>query len=210
MMTPNDGFGDAPAVETDDETIAAYSKWLHVVANSFLPPWHDRHDDLVQEGRIAMWRALATHDPAKGSLPSWLTQAAKMRMRDVASGKGQPTGHVANRGSREVEAVVSLDALVEEGGVEVLLGVAAAVEGVEMAYHAGEIAEALQSLSPAQQRYVRARFWYGLDPSSREPGMRAMVDLVPEARKRFLWTGSSKQVGARDRLASRLAHLVEA
>lgn len=205
-MSLSDGFGDQPLVESDEAIIDSYTKWLHKVANDYLPLWHERHDDVVQEGRIAMWRALATYDATKGSLPSWLTTAAKQRMKDVSFGRGRPTGHEEMRGSREVEVDVSLDALAEDG-IEMMLTAHDSLSGVEIAYHAGEIAEALDSLSPAQRRYVIGRFWCGLDPSSREPGMREFVDLVPEMRKRHLWAGSSKQVGARDRLAQRLLHL---
>lgn len=205
-----DGYGDQMPPEDDSVIIAAYERWLHKVANAYLQPWDERHDDLVQEGRIAMWRALPKHDPAKGSLPSWLTKAATMRMKTLAFGKGQPTGHEAVRGVRDVDVVASLDALIEEDGAEGLMGAADALLEVEMAYHAGEIAEALDSLSPAQRRYVLARFWCGLDPASRAPGMREFIHLVPEVSKRHLWSGSSRQVGARDRLAERLAHLIGA
>lgn len=205
-----DGYGDQMPADDDSAIIAAYERWLHKVANDYLMPWDERHDDLVQEGRIAMWRALAKYDPAAGSLPSWLTTAAKMRMKTLAFGKGQPTGHEAVRGVRDVDVAASLDALIEEDGAEGLLEAADALVEVEMAYHAGEIAEALNSLSPAQKRYVLARFWCGLDPTSRAPAMRDLITLVPEVSKRHLWSGSARQVGARDRLAERLAHLVGA
>lgn len=201
----NDGYGD----NNSDDTLSAYTKWLHKVANSMLNPQDDRHDDLVQEGRIAMWKALSTYDPSKGALPSWLTTAAKTRMKDVAYGHGQPTGKEPTRGRRDVEVSASVDALLEEGA-EGIAGVSEALEGVEMSYHEGEIWKALETLSPSQRRYVIARFWMGLDPSSREPLQMEMRALVPEISKRFLWTGSNKQVGARDRLAQALAHLAPA
>lgn len=205
----NDGLGDALVLTDEDVdlTLAGYTKWLHTVANSLLHYADARHEDLVQEGRIAMWKALATFDPSKGALPTWLTNAAKVRMREMAHGHGQPTGREATRGKSEVKAVASVDALMEEG-VESVLGAVDALEGVEESYHHGEIWAALEALSDSQRRYVIARFWVGLDPSSREPGQMELRKMVPEISKRYLWTGSSKQVGARDRLAERLAHLV--
>lgn len=74
----------------DDQLTAAlpdYRRWLHHVANEMLPPTSAEHDDLVQEGYIAMWRALDSFDESKGALPSWLTRAARYRMLDVRRGR---------------------------------------------------------------------------------------------------------------------------
>lgn len=177
----------------DPEILDDYEGWLHAVANSITD--QVRHDDIVQEGRVAMWRALETYDPAKGSLPSWLTTAAEQRMKDVAWGKGQPFGHEAVRGSRQVEEGPSLDGL-EEQIVESLLG------HVEEAYHDGEILRIIRSeLTPKQQEYVFLRFWGGLDPKSQAPGIRALVRSFPVLAERWHWQR------ARATLADRLSHL---
>lgn len=205
-MVVNDGFGEVS--EWDEGLLLAdYHKWLHYIAYKMTDD-DSIHDDLVQEGRIAMWRAMQTHDPDKGALPSWVTTAAKQRMKDFLYGHGQPTGREATRGSREVETDTSVDALLEEG-LEAALGVSEALEGVELSYHHGEILKALATLSPSQREYVFLRFWGGMDPSTRVPEMRRIIDQFPILKKRFLWTGTSKQVGAKDRLREALSHLVE-
>lgn len=197
-----DGYGDYTRDE-ESEILDSYTKWLHHTANRLLPQSREYlHDDVVQEGRVAMWRALYTHDASKGSLPSWLTGAAVLRMRDVALGHGKEFGHAPLRGSREVESVAVED-------ITTLLHGSVSLEGVELAYHHGEIMEALSRLSPSQREYVFLRFWGNVDPSSRTPHMKAVLDQFPVLRKRFLWTGTSRQTGARDRLAKDLAHLVE-
>lgn len=197
----DDKFGDKEE-ELDEESILEnYHKWLHKVANAYLSPTHDLHDDLVQEGRIAMWKALQTWDPTKGSMPSWLTGAAHLRMRDFSYRHGQPTGHEAVRGKREVEPDFSVDYMLDHG-MEDLLGLSEALEGVEVAYHYGEIRKALEALPEAQQRYVFARFWAGLDPLSRSPEIRLLVAQVPELADRRLW------FNARGTLKDSLAHLV--
>lgn len=185
-----------------------YHRWLHKVAYDMLPMNSPDHDDLVNEGYIAMWRAFDTFDASRGSLPSWLTGAARLRMGDVARGKGQWFGHEPVRGHREVEHT-SLDAMVDVGGdfLETLLGVDV-LDGVESAYHHGEIAQAIAALSPMQREYVYARFYLGIDPSSQTPVMRALRDEFPVIRKRYLWTGTSKARGAREKLAAALGHLV--
>lgn len=207
MSEINDGYGEASVLDPD-YVLADYHRWLYRVAKSISFDTH-RHDDLVQEGRIAMWRAMATHDPTRGALASWLTTAAETRMRDVAYGKVQPTGHEAMRGSRPAEVITSIDA-VEPDVAERLFGLVDALGEIEIAYHHGEIQAALSTLSPSQREYVFLRFWGGLDPSSRVPEMKALVDDFPVLRKRFLWSGSSKQVGAKQRLADALVHLVAA
>lgn len=192
-------------MSTRDEQLAdalpGYRRWLHRVAYDMLPVTSADHDDLVQEGYVAMWRALDTYDSDKGPLPSWLTHAARMRMRDVAHGHGQWTGRPEQRGSRSVDATSLDELLATEPEHPSLAGM---LDEVELAYHEGEIAEALAALSPAQRRYVFARFWLGLDPTSRAPAMRALVAQVPELSQRWLWQR------ARVVLRERLHHLVAA
>lgn len=179
---------------TNAHVVADYERWLHRVANDIGRP--EDHDDLVQEGRIAMWRALESYDETLGSLPSWLTEAARMRMKDLAWKHGQPLGRPATRGSREVESGTSLDAY-DEDVVEALLG------HVETAYHDGEVLDAIRELTPAQQQYVFLRFWGGLDPRSRAPEIRALVAEFPVLQQRHHWQRAKKI------LADRLGHLSE-
>lgn len=177
----------------DPAVLADYEKWLHKVANSITDA--AQHDDIVQEGRVAMWRALSTYDESKGALASWLTRAAEMRMKDVAWGKGQPTGHEAVRGSRQVEEGPSLDEQPEEI-VQALLGY------VEAAYHDGEVMQVIREvLTAKQQEYVFLRFWGGLEPTSRASQTRALVKQFPVLGERWHWQR------ARAVLAERLAHL---
>ena len=177
----------------DPAVLADYEKWLHKVANSLTDT--AQHDDIVQEGRVAMWRALSTYDESKGALASWLTRAAEMRMRHVAWGKGQPLGHEPMRGSRPVEEGPSLDGQPEEV-VQELLGF------VEAAYHDGEVMHVIREvLSPKQQEYVYLRFWGGLDPLAQAPQVRALVKEFPVLGQRWHWQR------AREILGERLAHL---
>lgn len=178
---------------TDPAVLDDYEKWLHAVANSITTP--ALHDDIVQEGRVAMWRALETFDASKGALASWLTHAAEMRMKDVAWGKGQPLGHEPMRGSRPVEEGPSLDDQPEEI-VQALLG------HVEEAYHDGEIMKIIrESLTPKQQEYVFLRFWGGLEPKAQAAQIRALVREFPVLGERWHWQR------ARTVLAEKLAHL---
>lgn len=186
---------------TDPSIIADFDRWLHAVANRLLKDATEAdHQDLVQEGRVAMWRALGTFDESRdyndpqGARVAWIIRAAEMRMKDVAWGKGQPFGREATRGSREVDKGPSLDEL-EEQQVEALLGF------VEEAFQDGEVLRIIRErLTPRQQQYVFLRFWGGLDPSSQAPGMRALVAQFPVLRERWHWQR------AKPVLAEALAH----
>lgn len=156
----SDGFGEALTI---DEQIARFDKWAHVVANSRLAPGHPDHDDLVQEARIGIWEALVKHDPALGALPSYVTRAAKWKMDDAIERRkwtGQETTRGVPRHDRD-RYTDSLDALID-GGLGDLLAAAEVLESVTLAYHYGEIQQALDSLEPVQREYVYLRFWMGL------------------------------------------------
>lgn len=199
----NDGYGDRPTV---DETLADYDAWLHHRAHQMLPPTDHRHDDLVQEGRIAMWQALTRYEPEKGALPAWLTRHANWHMTQVAARGGTWTGKPRAASTSRVEVKVrqvsSLDALLAPGGDrladEAAGGVTPDFADVAMeAYHRGEIAEALAGLTSAQRRYVEARFWGG----ARTAELKRLFGYDPGA----LWR--SPKYGAQRRLARSLAHL---
>lgn len=166
----------------DPSVIADYDKWLGAVAIRLLGATWTESDlqDLKQEGRVAMWRALETYDESKGALPSWLTKAAEMRMKDLTWGHGQPFGHESTR-QRRVEEAFSVDGL-EPEQAEALMG------HISEEIHDGEILRIIrEKLTPAQQEYVFLRFWGGLDPLSQAPQTRALVAQFPVLKRRWHW-----------------------
>jgi RNA polymerase sigma factor (sigma-70 family) len=178
--------------EPDDEILASYLPWLRVVAGNMLGFDSPDLQDLVQEGYIAMWRALRSYDRGGGPLDWWLKYKAGMRMKTVsirAHEKVQPD---------------SLDAPRTEGGEAYadLLEAPDLLERIELAYHHGEIGAAIDRLSPQQRRYVLARFWLGLSGAE-------MVELgVFAYDSSGLW--NSKKNGARWKLEADLRHLASA
>lgn len=185
------------------QTLGDYQAWLHAQARALLPAGSPDVEDLVQEGYIAMWRALGSYDPARGALPAWLVRKARGRMAECVTRK-RWTGQPAMRHGRnpvERPQTVSLDAPQTEDGATLadLLGGPDCTETVSTAYHHGEIAEALDRLTPRQREYVQARFWDGL--AGRE--LAAVFGYDPSA----LW--NSPRNGARRKLAVPLAHLAE-
>ncbi len=194
----NDGFGSDLSVE---ETIAAYDRWAHVVANSRLSPSHPDHDDLVQEARIGIWQSLAKYDPAMGALPSYVTQAAKWKMDDAVQ-RRKWTGQETTRGVRVEDRdryTDSLDALVD-AGLDQMLSAADMLDEVTMAYHYGQIHRAIAALDEPQREYVYLRFWLGLSGTEIEAKTG-----VKESTQRLRFKRTVAPV-----LREHLSHLVDA
>lgn len=179
------------------DIIADYDAWLGKVAMLMLgEPWDEADlQDLKQEGRVAMWRALETYDADKGSLPSWLTRAAEMRMRDLARGHGKTFGHERVHGWSDVEWGPSIDHMDEDRADGLLAWVTEEI-------YDGEILQVIRErLTPAQQEFVFLKFWGGLDPMKQAPQLRALVAEFPVLRQHWHWQ-RAKQI-----LREELAHL---
>jgi RNA polymerase sigma factor (sigma-70 family) len=171
-----------------DQVLGQYRGWLRAVAAGLLTDVELRQD-LCQEGWIAMWRALSTFDPAKGALSAWLTYRAYRRMLDCARDRawlGRPARH---QGRTAVRAVTELPAA-SDAEIWERLTTTDALDGVILAYHRGAILDAVNRLSPAQRRYVYARFWQGMGTAE----LTAEFGYDPHA----LW--SSPRNGARGKL----------
>lgn len=102
--------------------------------------------DLAQEGWIAMWKALKVHDATQGPLDWWLKYRARGRMLQYFRLKY--LRETAVDGSSEEDSSSFWDRVMEP-----------VVEQLEMAYHEGQIREAVDSLTSRQREYVHLRFW---------------------------------------------------
>lgn len=162
-------------MQNTDFDVENYRGWLYTLAYDLLGYNHSHltPDDLVQEGRLAMLQSLETYNPEKGALPSWVTAAARQRMRDLVHGHRKETGHEAVRGVQEARASLSLD--VEPGDT---FGYEDDLFTVQDAAMHARVQQAVAALDPEARRYVYARFWLGLDPASRAEGTRALVRAV--------------------------------
>lgn len=168
-------------------TLADYDRWLHARAAAMLPPdtLHrgtaiDR-GDLAQIGRIAMWDAESTYDPARGAEPAWLTMRAKGKMLSALRAREK---HEVYAGYFEL---ATDDAIDPYGDLE---------DRLLVAYHEGEIAAAMAELTPRQREYVRLRFW----------GQRTERELT----QHFGYNPSGVWAGARRKLEASLCHLRDA
>lgn len=131
-----------------------FEGWLHAVANRLLGPLSPDHDDLVNEGRIAMWRASKAFDGTRGSLTAWVIRAAEMRMRDLAWGHGQPFGHAPVRGMRAVTVALHLDELTADFRSQIEPIAEDVAEAAMWAYHHGQVGRAISDLTEHQREAV--------------------------------------------------------
>jgi RNA polymerase sigma factor (sigma-70 family) len=207
----SDGYGEQPQVE---DFIAEMNGWLYAYARTLLSPDDHRYGDLVQEGRITLWRTWGENPDNNGG---YAVRAAKNRMLSVLRhhrGERQSaplTGATEGR-TYEAKVVASLDQPIGEDGFTLgdLIAEVVSIEGVEMAYHDGEIQQAINALTPRMQKYVYARFWCGMDPTdglNNNPGMRMARAANPDLKRDVLWTGNKTMFGAKQRLAQALGHL---
>jgi RNA polymerase sigma factor (sigma-70 family) len=164
---------------TDDDILRDYLPWLRVVAGNLIGFENPDVQDLVQEGYIAMWKAIKSFTPDKGKLDWWLKFKAANRMKTLAIRRPLPDDELQDW-SLDIAAPDLLDQ-------------------IDIAYHHGEIAAAIDRLTPQQKRYVIARFWLGL--SGNEMQQLGVFTYDPSA----LW--NSKRNGARWKLQEDLAHL---
>lgn len=176
--------------DMEEGLLRAYRPWLRKVASGMTSG--PVVEDLAQEGWIALWQAYRSLDTAKAPADWWLKKKAHGRMltlvtRDWRTQKAQTWGIPAGqaRSSTDEEMATLGPSVWDELLVE--------LPDVEMAYHAGEIAAALDRLTPRQREYVMLRFWHGY----RLPEMRAHFGYEPSA----LWRDAKKA------LSASLAHL---
>lgn len=133
--------------------------WLRAEAGSLLGWEQRRHaEDFAQEAWIQIWRNLdqyPTGRPDELFIP-WCKTVARRRIyymiREMNAQKRGGSGEARNVAPREL---LVDDVLAVWENTET-------VDGVEMAYHRGEILAALDALTPLQREYVYLRFWKGL------------------------------------------------
>lgn len=188
----HDGFGDDLSV---NEVLAAKDRLFQIMVSERSTDPNIR-DDVLQEARIVAWKILAS--PRNfDNRDAYLHAAARMRISEVAERQAW-TGHTRKTGQpvdplRRADKV-SYDQLAEAG---VVLIAADVLYGVEVAYHYGQVHEAIRAL-PAQHRdFVYQKFWLGLT----EPELAAAHDRSVATVSRW-WVNEIRPV-----LRTRLLHM---
>lgn len=156
----------------------------------------DIWDDVLQEGRIVQWEVLKKRPESERT---YVSAAMSMRIGEVVR-RQTWTGMETHRG-RATDPLRRRDRDStddETSDVQVVVESSDWVDRVIMAYHHGEIMDALNRLTFTQRTYVYERFWEG----------RTNPEI---AARRGLSTGEMERqwrVNIRPRLVEELAHLV--
>jgi RNA polymerase sigma factor (sigma-70 family) len=198
-MTPgiSDGFGDDL---TPAELVAMHEPLAKVIASEWQTP-DAPYEDLLQENRIKIWQLAEAKAGNRSDLRGLASVAMRRRSSEIAarqtwtgyeSQHGRPTDPL--RSPRE-----SMEAIVEAVGTDVF-GAVDAMDGVELAYHEGQILRALASLAPRHREYVYLRFWGGWTNPEIAETMGTTKSAVNSWWNAYI----------RPSLASSLRHLVEA
>lgn len=167
-------------------------------------------EDLVQEGRIAMWEALQNYDESKGSKPAWLTKHANWKMLTSVKFErltGMPSrNHGRNARQREPLPVSPVsDPIFGEGTSECRDSVLESLsrdkvflpESSDLKYHHRDFRRAVSSLTDSQKKFVYLKFVVGKTYSE----MKEDFGYEPTG----LW--SSPKNGAKRKLRESLKHL---
>jgi DNA-directed RNA polymerase specialized sigma24 family protein len=171
-----------PNEESERDLLLRYRPWLRVVAADLLqgrPP--HLIEDCAAEGWIAMWKALPDGRDVAVKAPRdwWLKRQAILRMKTVVRDWHVPMKQRQHVFTDDVPDVIAASA---------------ELDNVELAYHHGEIMEAIDRLPRRQREYVLLRFWGGLTYSK-------LVDLGYNPSE--VWSA------VRPKLSRDLGHLAE-
>lgn len=186
-LAVTDGASGTPFRAQDQQHVQWAGRMAHAMLGGDIHPgtgydWQD----LQQVALIAFWQAGYTYDAQRSPDP---VAYAKWRARsEVKSALRPREKHVVYRDA-ESDDVLTLMQSEDPAVIDIVIA----------AYHAGEVARALDSLTPGQLRYVVQRFWGGLSTAE----LTTLWGYDPNS----LW--HSKKNGARQRLAVALAHLLE-
>lgn len=156
-----------------------YYPWLRKTAGNLVGFDDPYLDDLIQEGYIAMWKALQTYDPEKGPLVPRLLHMARQRMLNVGYGHHRYTGHEAARGHQEAESPLHYDELPDR---EYALPVT-----TDEPFTEPSLTDALNSLPPKQREYLFVRFWIANGAFGRTPSVIKAGEQYPILKNDKLW-----------------------
>lgn len=193
-MNLSDGYGDlSPVEQALVEKDFQYRSLARKVTDS-----PDLMDDVAQEARIAAWleydKVGIRHDYAYHRAQQRAVQHA---YRDQWF--GSPQG-VAGKPLDPIRRKPSQRDSLDDPDLDVHLAAAGVIDAVMLAYHDGEIAEAINALAPDHREYVVLRFWGGLSNQ----------EIAARQGKAASYLSSAWVKVIRPRLLERLDHLAVA
>ncbi len=153
-------------------------------------------EDCAQEGFIEVWKMLNAGETRQGHI---LVGAKRRMISQLIHFRDFKHPNVSNFYAMEAHPSAVGEGAGLENSVWADLEAVDDIESMAVAYHEGEIAAALEKLTPNQRRYVQMRFWEGKTHKE--------IEEVFGYNPGSVW--SHKTSGARTRLEAELGHLRE-
>jgi RNA polymerase sigma factor (sigma-70 family) len=139
--------------ETEErKLLQSFRPWLRTVAKNMTRSNSDRCEELAAEGWVAIWLAVNHHSDRNFDITSpFLKTVALNKMRSITRGWTAQCRDINNR-----------VLVVEDTSPSVWDGLFIELGDIELAYHHGEIRNAIEHLSPGERKYVLLKYWGGL------------------------------------------------
>lgn len=154
-LTTDSNLVLAMARGQDAAAATLYDRWSGLVLASALRVTRDRTDaeEVVVDTFTQAWRSADRYDPARGSVPAWLTTIARTRALDLVRGRGR-RGRVEELAATGVELPRSM-------------GVGPAAPDASLAARERQraVASALSDLPGPQRQAIELAFYEGLTQS---------------------------------------------
>lgn len=193
----HDGYGDNHyEYDEMEETIREKERLLQIQVSERNSDTNVR-DDLIQEARITVWRVLSKRPDAS---PAYVHASTGKRVVELVTRGHQWFGMEGRQGlERDPLRRIDRDSFDDP---DFAIGATSpdVLDLVAMAYHEGEILEALRTLPTEQRTYVVLRFWGGWTHNE----LRTVMHMN-SLKMHALWDQE-----IRPALAARLNHLVDA
>lgn len=190
----SDGYGDQTEIEhlLIEEEAFFVRNARHALVKKIGKGFPEgAEQDAIQEARIAAWQSWTKHQSR-----AYMNIATRQRLmqhvyRDqwfgtTPSGRDMDPIRRANRDS------------LDDPDCDLVLVAQQVLDSVMLAYHEGEIVEAINALTPDQREYVVLRFWHGMTNPEIAAIQGKSVGAVSSAWSTYIAPS----------LRSRLAHLV--
>ena len=210
MTELNDGYGDRHTLFSDEELMLQEEEEFIVRnARAALLKKFGRgfsagaDEDAIQEARIAAWQSWVKHRNR-----AYMNIAVTQRLIEVVH-RDRPMLGTPKSTAKERDPLRRMNAALDDPDTRealentldpsIVLLADTVLDQVVMAYHEGEIIEAINSLPPKYQEYVVLRFWHGLKPAEIAAMQGMTTSGLKSAWNRYI----------RPALAERLAHLAD-
>ena len=153
----SDGYGEQMPLDQVEMLLVEKERLLQIQAAERGTGPND-WDDVLNEARLTLWEVLRKRPDAPSA---YLHASSRMRITEVLT-RGNWTGQPSQRGKPSVDPLRRIDRdSIDDPEWDVQIEASDRLDSILMAYHEGEILQALADLPERHRLYVVLRFWGG-------------------------------------------------